>query len=265
MVVPVGARHLLRGAADRRRGLPRAEAGAARARPRDRRRRRGRLRARPRRRARRRSRRSSRRPSARATASASRSRSTRRRARSSRTARYRFEGRDARTGRDDRASGAASSTRYPIVSIEDGAAEDDWDAWAELTTRARRARPARRRRPLRHEPRAAAAGDRRGVGNSILVKVNQIGTLTETIEAIRLAQANGYTAVMSHRSGETEDATIADLAVALGDGPDQDRRARALRPRREVQPAAADRGGARRAARVPGLGRVSARPLASVV
>jgi enolase len=58
----------------------------------------------------------------------------------------------------------------------------------------------------------------RGVANSILVKVNQIGTLTETIEAVRLAQANGYTAVMSHRSGETEDATIADLAVALGCG-----------------------------------------------
>ena len=58
----------------------------------------------------------------------------------------------------------------------------------------------------------------RGVGNSILVKVNQIGTLTETIEAVRLAQENGYTAVMSHRSGETEDATIADLAVALGTG-----------------------------------------------
>jgi enolase len=58
----------------------------------------------------------------------------------------------------------------------------------------------------------------RGVGNSILVKVNQIGTLTETIEAVRLAHANGYTAVMSHRSGETEDATVADLAVALGTG-----------------------------------------------
>src|SRR5207237_3929164 len=67
-------------------------------------------------------------------------------------------------------------------------------------------------------PERLRQGIERGVGNSILVKVNQIGTLTETIEAVRLAQANGYTAVMSHRSGETEDATIADLAVALGTG-----------------------------------------------
>ena len=67
-------------------------------------------------------------------------------------------------------------------------------------------------------PSGCSRGSTRGVGNSILVKVNQIGTLTETIEAVRLAQANGYTAVMSHRSGETEDATIADLAVALGTG-----------------------------------------------
>src|SRR5207244_13353634 len=67
-------------------------------------------------------------------------------------------------------------------------------------------------------PERLRQGIERGVANSILVKVNQIGTLTETIEAVRLAQENGYTAVMSHRSGETEDATIADLAVALGTG-----------------------------------------------
>ena len=91
--------------------------------------------------------------------------------------------------------------------------------WRALTARARRAGAARRRRPLRHEPRAAPArASTTGSRNSILVKVNQIGTLTETIEAVRLAQATGYTAVMSHRSGETEDATIADLAVALGTG-----------------------------------------------
>ena len=108
--------------------------------------------------------------------------------------------------------------RYPIVSIEDGMAEDDWDGWKRLTD---------------------AVGDRvqlvgddlfvtnvkrlqqgidRGVANSILIKVNQIGTLTETLEAIEMARRAGYSAVMSHRSGETEDTTIADLAVATGTG-----------------------------------------------
>ncbi len=82
----------------------------------------------------------------------------------------------------------------------------------------------------------------RGVGNAILVKVNQIGTLSETLDAIDLARGAGYRAVMCHRSGETEDTTIADLAVGCGSGPDQDRRAVALGPRGEVQPAAADRG-----------------------
>ena len=108
--------------------------------------------------------------------------------------------------------------RYPIVSIEDGMDEEDWDGWKVLTD---------------------AVGDRvqlvgddlfvtnterlkrgieAGVANSILVKVNQIGTLTETLDAIAIARAAGYTAVMSHRSGETEDTTIADLAVATGCG-----------------------------------------------
>ena len=90
-----------------------------------------------------------------------------------------------------------------------------------------------------------------GVANSILIKVNQIGTLTETLEAIAMAREAGYTAVMSHRSGETEDVTIADLAVATGLRPDQDRRALALGPRRQVQPAPAHRGAARRRRRVP--------------
>ena len=108
--------------------------------------------------------------------------------------------------------------RYPIISIEDGAAEDDWDAWAQLT------RELGDRVQLVGDdlfvtnPERLREGIERGVANSILVKVNQIGTLTETIEAVRLAQASGYTAVMSHRSGETEDTTIADLAVALGTG-----------------------------------------------
>jgi enolase len=130
---------------------------------------------------------------------------------------YRFEGRE-KSSADMPGFWAELVDRYPIVSIEDGAAEDDWESWAALT------------RTLGDKvqlvgddlfvtnPVRLQQGIERGVGNSILVKVNQIGTLTETIEAVRLAQGAGYTVVMSHRSGETEDATIADLAVALGTG-----------------------------------------------
>jgi enolase len=110
------------------------------------------------------------------------------------------------------------AANYPVVSIEDGLAEDEWDAWRTLTERL--------------GDRVQLVGDdlfvtnverlRRGiesgVGNSILVKVNQIGTLTETLDAIELARSAGYSAIMSHRSGETEDTTIADLAVATGVG-----------------------------------------------
>ena len=108
--------------------------------------------------------------------------------------------------------------RFPIVSIEDGAAEDDWDGW-KLTTE----RLGDRIQLVGDDifvtnPERLQRGIDRGVANSILVKVNQIGTLTETLEAIALAQGDGYTAVISHRSGETEDTTIADLAVALGAG-----------------------------------------------
>ena len=110
-------------------------------------------------------------------------------------------------------------------------------------------------------PSACSRGSTASVGNSILVKVNQIGTLTETLEAVRLAQSAGYTAVISHRSGETEDTTIADLAVAPGRRPDQDRRAGALGSRRQVQPAPADRGGARPSARFTRAGARSRRPL----
>ncbi|MDX6441890.1 MAG: enolase [Gaiellaceae bacterium] len=108
--------------------------------------------------------------------------------------------------------------RYPVVSIEDGLAEDDWDAWKTLTEELGKQVQLVGDDLFVTNPVRLQEGIDRGVGNSILVKVNQIGTLTETIEAIRLAQENGYTAVMSHRSGETEDATIADLAVALGTG-----------------------------------------------
>ena len=103
--------------------------------------------------------------------------------------------------------------KYPIISIEDGMAEDDWDGWKKLTESV--------------GDRCQLVGDDlfvtnvlrlqqgidRGIANSILVKVNQIGTVTETINAVRLAQTNGYTSIMSHRSGETEDTTIADLAL----------------------------------------------------
>ena len=91
--------------------------------------------------------------------------------------------------------------------------------WKLATERLGEPRPAGRRRSVRHQREAAGAqGIADGIANSILVKVNQIGTLTETIAAVRLAQSSGYTAVMSHRSGETEDSTIADLAVALDCG-----------------------------------------------
>src|SRR5206468_8178338 len=107
---------------------------------------------------------------------------------------------------------------YPVVSIEDGCAEDDWDAWEALTRELGESVQLVGDDVFVTNPERLQQGIERGVANSILVKVNQIGTLTETIEAVQLAHANGYTAVMSHRSGETEDATIADLAVALGTG-----------------------------------------------
>ena len=106
-------------------------------------------------------------------------------------------------------------------------------------------------------PSGSRRGIEAGVGNSILVKVNQIGTLTETLEAIAIARDAGYSAVISHRSGETEDTTIADIAVGTRRGADQDRRAVALGPRGEVQPAAADRGGARRERHLPGIRELS--------
>ena len=130
---------------------------------------------------------------------------------------YRFEGREASAAETiDYFAGLLD--RFPIVSIEDALAEDDWAAWAELTARL--------------GDRLQLVGDdlfvtnlerlRRGidegVANAILVKVNQIGTLTESLDAIALARSHGYSAVVSHRSGETEDTTIADLVVATGAG-----------------------------------------------
>lgn len=108
--------------------------------------------------------------------------------------------------------------KYPIISIEDGMAEDDWDGWKLLTdTIGNRCQLVGDDLFVTNVKRLQMGLEKK-VANSILVKVNQIGTLTETINAVNLAQRNMYTSVMSHRSGETEDTTIADLAVALGTG-----------------------------------------------
>jgi enolase len=130
---------------------------------------------------------------------------------------YRFEGREAAPAEmADFYAGLVD--RFPIVSIEDGNAEDDWDGWKAATERLGDRIQLVGDDIFVTNPERLQMGIDRGVANSILIKVNQIGTLTETIEAVKLAQRNGYSAVISHRSGETEDATIADLAVALGTG-----------------------------------------------
>jgi enolase len=134
-----------------------------------------------------------------------------------REGRYTFEGREeASSDLPDYWAGLVE--RFPIVSIEDGAAEDDWEAWKTLTARLGD------RVQLVGDDLFVTNVERLGRGieeraaNAILVKVNQIGTLTETLDAIALARSNGYGVVMSHRSGETEDTTIADLAVATNAG-----------------------------------------------
>lgn len=108
--------------------------------------------------------------------------------------------------------------KYPIISIEDGMAEDDWDGWKMLTDKVGDKIQLVGDDLFVTNPQRLQMGIDRKIANSILVKVNQIGTLTETINAVSLANRNSYTAVMSHRSGETEDTTIADLAVALNTG-----------------------------------------------
>ncbi len=113
---------------------------------------------------------------------------------------------------------AALAKTYPIVSIEDGMAEDDWEGWALVTEKAGRTCQLVGDDLFVTNTSRLARGIREGIANSILIKVNQIGTLTETLEAVEMAHKAGYTAVMSHRSGETEDATIADLAVATNCG-----------------------------------------------
>ena len=108
--------------------------------------------------------------------------------------------------------------RYPIISIEDGLAEDDWEGWAMITERLGSRIQLVGDDLFVTNPKILARGIQEGIANSILIKVNQIGTLTETLETIELAHKAGYTAMISHRSGETEDVTISDLAVATNAG-----------------------------------------------
>lgn len=107
---------------------------------------------------------------------------------------------------------------YPVLTIEDPLAEDDWDGWVELTEQLGKKVQLVGDDLFVTNPKRLADGIARGAGNSILVKVNQIGTLTETLDAVELAHRSGYTSILSHRSGETEDTTIADLAVAVNSG-----------------------------------------------
>jgi len=113
---------------------------------------------------------------------------------------------------------AALCDAYPILSIEDGCAEDDWDGWKMLTDKLGGRVQLVGDDLFVTNPARLAQGIEKGCGNSLLVKVNQIGTLSETLDAVRMADRAGFTSVMSHRSGETEDATIADLAVATNCG-----------------------------------------------
>jgi hypothetical protein len=123
-------------------------------------------------------------------------------------------------------------------------AEDDWDGWKLLTDKLGKRVQLVGDDLFVTNTAILEQGIAKGVANSILIKLNQIGTLTETLAAIAMADAAGYTSVISHRSGETEDTTIADLAVCTAGGADQDRVVVPIRSRREIQPAAADREGA---------------------
>ena len=130
---------------------------------------------------------------------------------------YRFEGQE-RSATDMIAYYADLIERYPLVSIEDPLAEDDWEGWRQLTVELGDRVQLVGDDLFVTNPARLADGIAQGCGNSLLVKVNQIGTLTETLDAVKLAQRSGYTAILSHRSGETEDVTIADLAVATDCG-----------------------------------------------
>ncbi|MGA1837328.1 phosphopyruvate hydratase [Herbiconiux sp. 11R-BC] len=130
---------------------------------------------------------------------------------------YTFEG-QKRSAEEMSAYYAELVASYPLVSIEDPLNEDDWDGWAHLTSEIGSKVQLVGDDLFVTNPTRLATGIAKGTGNSILVKVNQIGTLTETLDAVALAQRSGMTAILSHRSGETEDTTIADLAVATDAG-----------------------------------------------
>ena len=233
--------HALQGAAARARARDRASATRAASRPTCRR-------------ARRRSRRSSRRPSARATATGSRSRSTRPRPSSSTTARTASRAREATLDRDGRPLGATLAERFPIVSIEDGARRGRLGRVARADRRGSATRSSSSATTSSSRTSSGcSAGSTRASPTRSSSRSTRSGRSPRRSTRSRSRTRHGYAAVISHRSGETEDTTIADLAVATGRGPDQDGRAVAHRPRREVQPAAPDRGGARRARpRIPG-------------
>lgn len=110
------------------------------------------------------------------------------------------------------------TSKYPIISIEDGLAEDDWDGWKILTERLGGKIQLTGDDIFVTNPKVVAEGIRRGIANSVLIKLNQIGTLTETLETVSLARKSGYTCMFSHRSGETEDSFLADVTVASGAG-----------------------------------------------
>jgi len=132
---------------------------------------------------------------------------------------YRMEGEGRTLSSEENVRFLADlAARYPIASIEDGMAEDDWDGWAALTAELGGRAQLVGDDLFVTNTKRLSDGIARGVGNSILIKVNQIGTLSETLDAVEMAHRAAYTAVMSHRSGETEEATIADLAVATNCG-----------------------------------------------
>ncbi|WP_119274258.1 phosphopyruvate hydratase [Taklimakanibacter deserti] len=132
---------------------------------------------------------------------------------------YEYEGEGKTRSVDEQVKYLAKLARdYPIISIEDGMAEDDWEGWKALTDLIGKSCQLVGDDLFVTNTRRLSEGIKKGVANSILVKVNQIGSLTETLEAVEMAHKAAYTAVMSHRSGETEDSTIADLAVATNCG-----------------------------------------------
>jgi enolase 1/2/3 len=132
---------------------------------------------------------------------------------------YVYEGEGKTRSRDEQVEYLARlAAHYPILSIEDGMAEDDWEGWQALTQAVGKTCQLVGDDLFVTNTKRLGEGIKRGIANSILVKVNQIGSLTETLDAVAMAQKAAYTAVMSHRSGETEDSTIADLAVATNCG-----------------------------------------------